>query len=237
MIFDSYGNMVNDDGSKINAPFSGSIPDPANETISNTLVSGGASDNYVSGKSGWSITRDGNAEFNNSLFRGTITNGSGMTIMDSSGLVSTNNFKTDSITYTTQQSTNSASYVDVTGSTMNSFTLTRSAIVYVWYKVQGWNDKWQTSSGQTFNSNDFCYFQMVDSVLGVLFSDTAVPSNNVLLDSSHNIISGATYPAITYDANIVLFGAGTHTLKMQYKAPGGNSYIDKFSMGYTILGI
>lgn len=77
MIFDAFGNKVNDDGTPINQPLSGSLPDLSNETVSPTMVSGGSSKNYQTGVAGWRMTNDGDLEANSGTFRGSITGASG----------------------------------------------------------------------------------------------------------------------------------------------------------------
>ncbi len=78
MIYDNWGNRTNDDGTPINAPLSGSLPDLSNEVISTTLIKGGASSNFKTGVSGYFLDNTtGDVEFGSGKFRGDISGASG----------------------------------------------------------------------------------------------------------------------------------------------------------------
>lgn len=74
--YNPFGNLIYPDGSYPNGSLEGILPNLADTTISSSLITGGASYNYVAGKSGWQLTSDGNAFLNNiSLYGGTISYG------------------------------------------------------------------------------------------------------------------------------------------------------------------
>lgn len=82
MIFDNFGNKINDDGTPINAPLSGALPDLSNEVTDPSMVVGGSSSNYQQGVSGWTITKDGTFELGPGNFRGQITVGGTNLLID-----------------------------------------------------------------------------------------------------------------------------------------------------------
>jgi hypothetical protein len=77
--YDNFGNIKNDTKQSVlmNAPIQGSLPNLINSVVSPSQISGGQSKNYRTGVSGWNISNNGNAEFNNGYFRGSITGASG----------------------------------------------------------------------------------------------------------------------------------------------------------------
>ena len=78
MIFDNFGNKINDDGTPINAPLSGALPDLSNEVISPTQIKGGTSSNFKTGVSGYFLDNTtGDVEFGSGKFRGDISGSSG----------------------------------------------------------------------------------------------------------------------------------------------------------------
>ena len=102
MIYNSFGTLVNDDGTAVNIPFEGKIADIANETVSPSLVSGGSSKNFVTGVSGWIIRDDGTFELGSGSFRGIITVGvgsgsAGLTFNGTNGTIIVNDGTNDRI--------------------------------------------------------------------------------------------------------------------------------------------
>ena len=79
MIFDAFGNLQNNDGTPINQPLNGALPDLSNEVVSPTQIKGGASSNFKTGVSGYFLDNTtGDVEFGSGKFRGDITGASGI---------------------------------------------------------------------------------------------------------------------------------------------------------------
>ena len=102
MIYDRFGNKINDDGTPINTPLSGSLPDLANETVNPSMVSGGASKNFKTGEAGWIIRNDGSFELGAGSFRGIITIGTpgttaGLSLNGNNGTIIVNDGTNDRV--------------------------------------------------------------------------------------------------------------------------------------------
>jgi hypothetical protein len=120
MIYNAFGTLIKDDKTNINNPIQGNIPSVANQTVSPTLVSGGQSNNYVPGSSGWIIMPNGDCEFGSGNFRGSITGASGTftgSITGASGVfggtISANNVTAGTLVGSTVKATGSGSGTDV----------------------------------------------------------------------------------------------------------------------------
>ena len=212
MIFDRFGNRTNDDGSPLNQPLSGAYPDLSNETLNPTMVSGGQSKNFQTGLTGWQVTNDGNCEFNNGLFRGTLE-ANGVIIVDSNGLSSLNNFSTDQLQDITLHTTASTTYVDVPGSSLAPFTLTRSTNFMFSLIIIGTND----------TALNYLDVTMNDSVDGDLLNALCSYDGGTAKQST-SVFLGKLSP-------------GTHTLKLKYQAgPGGTAYLSSYLYNYVKLG-
>jgi hypothetical protein len=162
----------------------------------------------------------------------TFLNSSGGTILDGSGIVSQANFAIDGITSASEGTTASDTYIDVPGSSMDSFILIRPAIALIIGLSAGYN------VGRASDSDFGMSVKVNDSV------------NGDLISYSHNgnwIITGIDFPGESYGLNVVgdyvsfsiyvALSAGTHTLKLQFRRDGGGTAtLETFLMYYNILG-
>lgn len=244
MIFDAFGNLQNNDGTPINQPLNGALPDLSNEVVSPTQIKGGASSNFKTGVSGYFLDNTtGDVEFGSGKFRGDITgasgtfsgdltggtitgstikNQSGTVVIDSTGLNSSTNFSGVEVSSAATGSTSSTSYVDVSGSQMNTFTLARNTNVFVYMTFAGRNDQLYTDVPRSFNAQIYD----IDTATQVSFlSGTGVS------------VPPGDYSQGVYYGKILTLSAGNHTFKMQYKANGGGHAVwSFFNEGYIILG-
>lgn len=152
----------------------------------------------------------------------TIKDQNNTTIIDPVGLVSTANFGIASHFDNGTHTTNSTSPVDLSGSTLTTFTLSR-------------NTKFQLSfGGYSDNSDfgingDFTLLSIVDN--GSLI--TFVPLVATYFPGGGSGIDAA-YASRTI---IVTFPSGSHTLKLQFQSVfGGNANIYAYDISYVQLG-
>ena len=200
------------------------------------------SGNYVVGSQGWKIDSTGNSEFNSGVYRGTlkaaiIENANGDIVIDATGLNSSVNFKESQITGG-PSSTTSNSYVDVTGGTMNSFTLSRPTAVIIFCFLRGWNTYWFDNNDHYTNSHKGIW-RVYDNIDGELESQSITGMPYVTYAGDGTIDSVFLADEIISQTISILLSAGTHTLKLQHLSVDGSSTttINGFILGYTILGI
>jgi len=162
-----------------------------------------------------------------------VKNDNNTTIIDTEGIVSTANFRIDQITSSSTNTTTSTSYIDLPGSTLPSFVLTRDSIVQVSVTSVGYN------VGRAFNTTRNVDVKVTDSIDGDLVSyrhngnwiltSIDFPGSSYNMDVSGDVVSATVYSALS---------AGTHTTKLQYKqsAAGGTALVNFFLLNYSILG-
>ena len=143
-----------------------------------------------------------------------IVNSAGTTVIDSTGLVSANNFGFDNYLSDTLIETNSTSAVDVTGSEL-SFVLTRSTRVLFLATINFYQNIPDQSAWAGIEINGT--YQYPDVVCPGLDQAFQVP------------ISTTTHKVLT-------LGAGTHTVGLAWKVSGGTAQMDFRSLTYLILG-
>ena len=160
-----------------------------------------------------------------------IKNQTGTVVIDDIGLTSTTNFIGSSILSNGGGSTTSTSFVDVAGTTMNSFTLARSAKVFIFWFFYGY--------GQIQDSTPY------DIAIQIYDSDTSTAYVNGYcagtlgfhIDGRGNVDSRYLFGTMSARSGVGTFAAGTHTLKLQYKANGGGEATwGSANIGYIILG-
>ena len=211
MIFDFAGNRTNDDGSAINTPLEGAFPDLSNQTLSPSIVSGGASKNFRTGVSGWQITDDGDAEFNNGIFRGSLAastidiGGSDATSfhVDINGNVWSGNATFAGAPFTvTNAGAVTASNMTITGGTISGSTIS-NLHAGTMPSIQGW------TSTLTFSATDYRTIAWTSGT--ITLTDGTV----------YNISAGNTgnMAAITY----IYLAVATSTTVLQVSATAANS--------------
>jgi hypothetical protein len=158
----------------------------------------------------------------NTITGAIIKNQSGTVVIDSTGLNSTTNFAGVEISSGATGSTASGSYVDVSGSQMNSFTLSRATNVYVYSTFAARNDEIATNSPRGF------YERIYDINTG---AEVAFSYGTGVFTPLADYYQGVYY------GKIIQLAAGTHTFKLQYHVVGGgNAQWSFFNLGYIILG-
>jgi hypothetical protein len=164
---------------------------------------------------------------------GTFSAGSG-NVADATGLVSTVNFTHAQVTVNPGTSTSSSSFVDVPGSTLSSFTLSRATYVIILMTVLAFND-----SAITSGAVDSIEVQALDSIDGAIAN---VSASGICVTKVTIVGSSTSFDQVVTDqwvsnAVIARLSAGTHTLKSQYRAVGGgNAFVDSINLAYVILG-
>lgn len=158
-------------------------------------------------------------------------------IVDSTGLNSLNNFKSDRLLSINSFSTSSLTYVDVPGGAMESFTLERDSLVLVTMNVDGRN--LNIVDGETECSYG-AYARLYDvdtNTARVLIHFNGLFSSHFTFgttDSVRHVVQDGTFS----NTLIMLFSAGQHTLKLQLKAEeGGTASISSSDIGYVVLGV
>ncbi len=165
-----------------------------------------------------------------------IANANG-TIIDETGLVSTNNFiHAQVFNGAAGLSTPSISFVDVAGSSLSSIVLTRSAKVLVYMMSHGYNSN-AISSDLTHNMEVRLYDSFLNGALAntITFGSTAT---RLWVDGGGFLNWSSTVAnQMVYELAVLTMAAGTHNLKLQYKAVnGGTAYLNAWLAGYIILG-
>lgn len=162
----------------------------------------------------------------------TFLNTAGGTVLDGSGIVSSVNFANDQVSDNTTRTTTSTSYVDVPGSSLDPFVVTRTTRAFVLVSAQGQNIQYVIDQSSSMK------VACVDSVNGDLL-DFPLFTEWVLTS-----IDGATDSwgmNVDYQFNslgaLIDFTAGTHTLKLQYKVNGaGTAELGFYALSYILLG-
>lgn len=152
-------------------------------------------------------------------------------VIDANGLNSTNNFKRDQIISASSLSTTSTSDLDLPGSSMNSFVLTRNTAALITVFIT-------TCNGNYDSTGNSVQITVNDSVNGDIISFPAHADWSLLnIDfTTHSWATSVDYQPIALSAYIDL-SAGTHTLKMKYRAVGGTTaFVGLYLLAYTILG-
>ena len=167
----------------------------------------------------------------------TIKDGNGTTIIDPTGLNSLSNFKRAQVfNGAAGLSTASTSFVDVSGSSLSALTLTRTTNVLVYLMGYGFND---AVISNNLNSN--LELQLYDSSIGnsranvIIFGSTAT---DLWVDGGGFLNwSEAVGNELVFNLGVLEFEAGTHNLKLQYKANGsGTAHLNAWIIGYIVLG-
>lgn len=165
----------------------------------------------------------------------TFLNDLGTTILDLGGLVSTSNFPNAEVVNNSTNSTTSTTDVDISGSSLSPFTLTRSTNVLVFTEAVLWADNWPVDASQSsINCND-----SIDGNIISYDSGGSFVLETIDQDGSKNITgwSGSIYGVWKVGMTIATFSAGTHTLKLQQKTVGtGTTNVGINVLGYIILG-
>lgn len=164
------------------------------------------------------LNKDG-VEINNGKLA--IRDSGNSLVMDASGLVSTNNFDSGSITDFNLNSTTSTSYVDLAGSEFPQFTLTRDTKFWISVNVFGRNPNFSVDNSY--------------ADIGVYDNSTLIM---IVLAPGAYDGSGMDY-AFTSSGKIFTLAAGDHILKLKYRvsvggtgsARTGGYYFDYIKLG------
>jgi hypothetical protein len=159
------------------------------------------------------------------------------TIIDSSGLVSTNNFDSAQVVINTTKTTTSNSFEDVSGGALTAVTLARSRRILMFLNVYGRYDGFHDDQGyletriyDTFTS-DSTGINLITR--GEYFAEVNWDAGTGLVTDSH--VWGAAQAQANW--GIITAAAGSHTYKMQFKVDGGDDgNIYNANIGYVILG-
>ncbi len=160
----------------------------------------------------------------------------GINVIDSTGLVSTSNFTFgQSFNGSAGLSTSSTTMIDVSGSSLSAFTTTRTQNILFWLMGYGYN-----SDNINSNGSNTMEVSLYDNIYGGSVANVLVPGS---CTTKVEIVGITTnYTMSTSDLMIsrtalVTLGAGTHNLKLQYKAlNGGTAYLNSWLIGYLLLG-
>lgn len=155
-------------------------------------------------------------------------------IVDSEGLNSLNNFRSDTVFDDTNRSPASTTYEDIPGGSLTSFTLTRQARILTYLRAYVYHTQY---NDDTLNYQ--VWVRMIDTFDNSTTDGINYGGNWVVDDinfgssswSSH--VEGTDITSISND----LYEPGTHTLKAQYKVDGGTGFLGSYQIGYIILGI
>ncbi len=150
-----------------------------------------------------------------------INDTGGTLVVDSSGIKSTTQFPNGGITVGSISNTSSTSFVDVPGASI-TFSLSRTANILVIFDIVGLH---LSNSGAGGN----CY--TILNVDGTAQAKTLETPGRMAPDAS--TVYGQTAGA----SSILTLGAGSHTLKLQYRTTQNeDAYINFPSITYTTLG-
>lgn len=164
-----------------------------------------------------------------------IQNDAGGTVLDNEGINSVTSFPSDQVVNSTGYNTTSTSYTDVTGSSLDAFTLTRPTKVLIIIQVQGKNDDFVGSSY-------FAGFECTDSVDGslVTFNMGCDYWIDGFTEDGSGFITGysvSTFYKFFSISVIQELAAGSHVLKLRFRAEGGGTAdIGTYILSYVILG-
>jgi hypothetical protein len=145
----------------------------------------------------------------------------GTKIVDSSGLNSLNNFRSDTLFYSTSQNVTATSYTVLTGGTMASFILSRTTKVMTFLAVQGYH------TGFPANTN------YVSTIIRDTFDNAA--NQGVIITGKWGTSSGIA--EILSIATLWSLAAGTHTFRVEAAVDANTGVIGAFSLDYFILGV
>jgi hypothetical protein len=167
----------------------------------------------------------------------TIKDDSGNTIIDTSGLNSLSNFKqAQAFNGAAGLSTTSTSFVDVAGSSLTSLVFPRTTNVLVYMMSYGLN-------GNAISSDlsDKLEVRLYDSFINDSLANTITCGScatNVVPDGMGGLdITQSVSEEMVYEMAVLQMAAGTHNLKLQYKASGGGTaYLVAWLAGYIVLG-
>lgn len=178
--------------------------DGTNQALSGSIIVGGVVDGQIIVKdsAGNPIVVLDNTGILINNGKLTIKDNNDISIIDATGLVSTSNFLNNSIFNNSSNSTASTSAVDLPGSALPAFTLTRSTKLQISVSVYGAN----TNLG-------------VDgSLINVLIKNGATLVANMPVTGVYSPAGiQASFSTFTF---VVSFAAGTHNLKLQYYVIG-----------------
>ena len=171
------------------------------------------------------------AEGNVAITEGNITikDNTETTMIDSTGLVSTVNFTSDSATANPSTNFTTSTYVTVASSPL-SFTLPRTAKILVLLTVQ-------SSAAQTTGGSD-----AIGRIFFTPHLDGVAQLPEILIDSGLVNVTGERENIIrkTYSTTLLISAAsGSHTLDFRYKIDSGSNItasLNNWSLTYIILG-
>lgn len=173
----------------------------------------------------FSVDMLGNVDIKNGQIK--IENNNSQTVLDASGLFSTNNFLTGEVSSNSDNTTTSTSPVDLPGSSIPTFELTRPTRFLIFYQALVLNTSFSS------NVQGDVEVQVFDSLQGYL-SAVAAPGY-ITYDVADNVYNADyVYTGLTF---IFTLNPGTHNLKLQFNARfGGTADCGGFVFGYLQLG-
>ena len=162
----------------------------------------------------------------------------GTSIVTGSGLNPLSNFPLHQIQMNVSDSTTSTSYVDVSGSTLPSFTTSgpNTQVLFL-VSVNAYN-------GDNAFNGSYVTVNVVDSIDGSIIS---YPINGNWALTGFSQEGSPPYAITGYNYNssdqliacpaLITMTAGTHSVKLQYKSNvSGTAHIDFFLLGYIVIG-
>lgn len=160
-------------------------------------------------------------------------------IVDSEGLNSLNNFRSDTLFDPTNRTTSSTTYEDVPGATLTSFTLTRDARILTYVRASGYHTGYDDNG-----LNYYLKFRMIDMFDGTASDGVDITGSWALQDININFgASSWTWSSHVQSIETTsisndIYLAGTHQFKAQFRVfGGGTGNLTEFQIGYVILGI
>lgn len=157
-----------------------------------------------------------------------IISGPGSTVIDSTGLNSLNNFQTGQL-FNAASGVNLAgtTYTDVNGGNIGTIVTTRTANVIYSMMASGYNNSFITS-----NAANTMQVAMFDT-----FSGTQIFSVSLGALTATNGTTLTTIDQMVSRSHVTTVAAGTHILKLQWKAiGGGTAFLNSYQFGYVVLG-
>lgn len=177
----------------------------------------------------FSVGMDGKLLSNNI----TIKNNNGTTIIDSTGMISSNNFpKAQVFNGAASQTTTSTSNVDVTGGSIATFTVSGSPAIGLFYCMgYGYNSNFITSNGL-----DKMEVSLYDSLIGTVISAN-ITGNGTTYTPDGTTFTFTVNNEMVMFSSILTMDVGVHTYKLQMKAVnGGTANLHGFLGGIVVLG-
>lgn len=162
------------------------------------------------------------------VLQGVVKNGSGTTLIDATGLVSTVNFTSDSVVNTTGRTySNSAAYEDIANTSITTASLARTTNVLVIY----------TLNVVEFPINGTTAFA---GKVTLRIDSTDQTGNNFELEltSLSPIANTSAWGGPLTASGIISLSSGTHTLKLRAQTINTNSQlnVETTSVVYIVLG-